>query len=99
MKKIILTFASAVLLLASCGKSELCGCVDTRLSMLKELKEAGMDDDAKRDEIREKYEKDRKKCSDLAKDKSKEEVKKMEEEMKECGSYEELEKLRKEERD
>jgi hypothetical protein len=93
MKKLILsTTAIVALVLASCGKSEVCGCADTGLAMMKEVKEAGMDL-SKMQAIQDKYKADIEKCEKLGEGKSDEEKKKMEEEMKACDSFKEMETL------
>ncbi len=93
MKKIIVSAAVlAVLVLSSCGKSEVCSCAETGLSMMKELKESKMDQ-AKMEEIQTKYKADMEKCQKMNDGKSDEERKAMETEMKECDSYKELEAL------
>ncbi len=94
MKKVILSFSAAAMLLASCGGSEICSCADTMLAMSKEMKSAGSDL-TKMQEIQKKYEADFKKCEELGKGKSKDEQKKMEEELKQCDSYKEMEKMMK----
>lgn len=93
MKKIILsTTMLAVLVLSSCGKSEICDCAEIGLSMMKEAKEANMDP-TKMEAIQEKYKADMDKCEKLDEGKSEEERKAMEKEMKECDSFKELEEL------
>ena len=93
MKKIILSFAALSLVLASCGGSDVCNCADTMLEMSKEMKEV-KGDFTKIEAIQKKYEADFKKCEKLGEGKSEEEIKKMEEELKTCDSYKELEKLK-----
>jgi hypothetical protein len=93
MKKIILTMSVAGLLLASCGKSEVCKCADTLLEMSKEMK--ALDGDfTKMESVMKKYEADMKKCDEMTKDKPEAEQKKFEEELKKCDSFKELEKLK-----
>ena len=93
MKKIILSFAALSLVLASCGGSDVCNCADTWLEMSKEsIKAKG--DFTKIEAIQKKYEADNKKCAKLGEGKSEEEIKKMEEELKACDSYKELEKMK-----
>jgi hypothetical protein len=76
-------------------KSEVCECADTMLSMMKEAKDA-KGDRAIMDEIQEKYKTKMDKCQKLDEGKSDEEKKKMEEEMKACPAYQEVEKIMKE---
>jgi hypothetical protein len=101
MKKTILGAAAVVMLLAaSCGGSEVCDCVELNVSIMKEIKDAKMDP-AKMKDIETKYKADFETCLALrkdksGKDKSEEELKKMEEESKNCDSYSEYEKLTKE---
>jgi len=65
MKKIILSATMlTVLVLASCGKSAVCDCAETGLSMMKEAQEAKMDP-AKMTAIQEKYKGDIEKCEKL----------------------------------
>ena len=75
------------------ASSEICNCVEAQLSMTKEMKEA-KDDTDKAKAIRDKYKDKREKCRELAKDKSEEEIKKMQEAAKNCPASKELEKLR-----
>ncbi|MEN9301586.1 MAG: hypothetical protein RL264_15 [Bacteroidota bacterium] len=95
MKKVILSFSAAALLLASCGGSEVCNCADTMLEMSKEMK-AAKGDFSQYEKIGKKYEADMKKCEKLGEGKSEDEKKKMEEELKACDSYKEMEKMMKE---
>ena len=101
MKKTILGAAAVVMLLAaSCGGSEVCDCVELNVAIMKEVKDAKMDPSKMKD-IEAKYKEDYEKCIALrkdksGKDKSDEELKKMEEETKKCDSYPEMEKLSKE---
>lgn len=96
MKKIIFSAtAVAALFLTSCGGSEVCGCADTGLAMMKEAKEAG-NDMTKLNAIQDKYKADIEKCEKLDEGKSEEEKKAMETELKECDSYKEMEELTKE---
>ena len=95
MKKIILSFAALSLVLASCGGSDVCNCADTMLEMSKEMKEV-KGDFTKIEAIQKKYEEDFKKCEKLGEGKSEDEKKKMEEELKACDSYKEMEKMMKE---
>ena len=92
MKKIILSFAALSLVLASCGGSDVCNCADTMLEMSKEMKEV-KGDFTKIEAIQKKYEEDFKKCEKLGEGKSEDEKKKMEEELKACDSYKEMEKM------
>ncbi|NBX38749.1 MAG: hypothetical protein EBR54_04965 [Flavobacteriia bacterium] len=92
MKKMIVIGAAMLVLLVSCGKSGVCGCADTMLSMSKDMKSAGADMD-KMAEIQKKYESDVQKCKELGEGKSIEEKMKMEAELKECDSFKEMEKM------
>ena len=92
MKKIILSFAALSLVLASCGGSDVCNCADTMLEMSKEMK-AVKGDFTKIESIQKKYEADFKKCEKLGEGKSEDEKKKMEEQLKACDSYKEMEKM------
>ncbi len=92
MKKIILSFAALSLVLASCGGSDVCNCADTMLEMSKEMKDV-KGDFTKIEAIQKKYEADFKKCEKLGEGKSEDEKKKMEEELKACDSYKEMEKM------
>jgi hypothetical protein len=95
MKKIIVsTTMLAVLVLSSCGKSEICNCAETGLSMMKEAKEANMDP-TKMEEIQNKYKADMEKCEKLDEGKTDDEKKAMKEEMEKCPSYKEMEELMK----
>ena len=96
MKKIILSATMlTVLVLASCGKSAVCDCSDTLLSMMKESKESKMDP-AKMTAIQEKYKGDLEKCEKITEGKTEAEIKAMDAEMKECDSFKEMEKMSKE---
>ncbi len=100
--------AFAVVFLASCGGgSDFCGCAETSLEMMKEMKEAG-DDEAKQNEVKEKYKADVEACEKMAEDMQKEmeglsddEKKAKEEEMKKemegCDAYQEMQKMMMEE--
>jgi hypothetical protein len=94
MKKIILSFAALSLVLASCGGSDICNCADTWLEMSKEMKEV-KGDFTKIEAIQKKYEADFKKCEKLGEGKSEAEKTKMQEELKNCDSYKEMEKMMK----
>lgn len=90
MKKVILSIAAASLLLGSCGKSEVCSCVDTTVNMMKDAKDA-KGDMTKLKELEEKYKADVEKCEKLVKA----DKKKFEEEGKKCDGYKEIEKMMK----
>ncbi len=95
MRKIIYNCSAlGILLLFSCGKSEICDCSDKGLAMVKEMKAAGMNP-TKLQEIQNKYKSDLDECEKLDDGKTEEEQKKMVEEMKECESYKEMEKTMK----
>jgi hypothetical protein len=99
MKKLIFCASAALVMLASCGKSEVCDCVDTRVSELKERKESNGDKE-KMKAVREKYKVENEKCEKivekLAKGKSEADLKKLDEELKKCAGWAEMEKLRQE---
>jgi hypothetical protein len=91
-----MAFALIGFLMTSCGGgSEVCGCADTFLAMMKEAKDA-KNDIAKMKSISEKYKDKIDKCDKLGEGKSDDEQKKMKEEMEKCASYKELEKIQKE---
>ena len=94
MKKNILSISALLIVLASCGRSEVCSCSDLMLEMSKEIRQV-KGDYTKTEAIFKKYEADLKKCTKLEEGKSDEEKKKMQEEFKACDSYKELEKLNK----
>ncbi len=89
MKKLIFCASAALVLLASCGKSEVCDCIDTMAEGAKEMNSA-KGDKAKEKVIIDKYKPKMEKCEKLDEGKSEEEKKKMEEEMKKCDGYAEL---------
>jgi ElaB/YqjD/DUF883 family membrane-anchored ribosome-binding protein len=95
MKKVILSAAAALVLLASCGKSEVCECIDTAANVMKESKEA-KGDMTKIKALQEKYKSQEDKCKKVFEKKSDADMKKMEEEAKKCDGYAEMEKMRKE---
>lgn len=81
--------------MASCGKSEVCECVDTSVEAMKEMK-ALNGDATKMKALEEKYKPKMDKCSKLNEGKSDSDKKKMEEEAKKCDGYAELDKMMKE---
>lgn len=85
-------FFLSILLLYACSKGEVCDCVDVGLAMMKEEKAAGKDLD-KLTEIHKKYQSDLEKCEKLDEGRSELEKKEMEEELKQCDSFKELEAL------
>lgn len=91
MKSIILLF-SISLLYTSCAKSEVCECVETSLSMMKEEIEAGNDLE-KLTSIHEKYSPEMERCERLEEGRSEKERKAMEVELKECDAFKEMESL------
>jgi len=91
MKKLIFCASAALVLLASCGKSETCNCVDTLLTMSKEAKAAN-GDMAKIKSIQDKNKEAMDKCDKLIKA----DRKKFEEDAKKCDGYAELDKMMKE---
>jgi hypothetical protein len=90
-----MAFAFIGFLMTSCGESEICNCVSTELSMLKEIKEANAEGD-KMDKIEEKYNEKSEKCSNLVREMSKDERKKLQEASEKCPEFKEAEKLREE---
>ena len=95
MKKVILSAAAALVLLASCGKSEVCKCNDTKISVLKEM--VGVKgDQAKIGAILDKNKAAIEKCGKAFEGKSDADKKKLEDEEKKCDGYAEGEKLMKE---
>ena len=93
--KTLMAFAVIGFLMTSCGESEICSCVSTELSMLKEIKEANSDRD-KMDKIEEKYKEKSEKCSNLVREMPKDERKKLQEASEKCPEFKEAEKLREE---
>jgi hypothetical protein len=91
MKKVILSAAAALVLLASCGKSEVCDCVDTAINMSKEA-DAAKEDMTKIKAIQDKNKAAIDKCVKL----NEKDSKKFEEDMKKCDNYAEMEKMMKE---
>ena len=94
MKKNILSISALLIVLASCGRSAVCSCSDSMLEMSKEMRQV-KGDYTKIEAIQKKYEADLKKCEKLGEGKSDEEKKKIQEELKSCDSYKEIEKLMK----
>lgn len=94
MKKNILSISALLIVLASCGRSEVCSCSDSMLELLKEMRQV-KGDYTKIEAIQKKYEADFKKCEKLEEGNSVEEKKKLQEEFKACDSYKEIEKLMK----
>ncbi len=95
MKKLILCASAALVMLASCGKSEVCECIDTSVSVIKESKEA-KGDEAKMKALKEKYKSQEEKCKKVFDKKSEADMKKLEDEAKKCDGYAEMEKMRNE---
>ncbi len=96
LTKTLLAVAVSAFLFTSCaGGSEVCGCADTMLSMMKDYKAANKDE-AKMKAIEEKYKDKVEKCKKLDEGKSDDDKKKMDEEMKKCPSFIEAEKIAKE---
>jgi len=96
MKKIIVSTAIlAVLIVTSCGKSEVCNCASIGLEMIKEARDVKMDP-AKLEGIQEKYKAGFEKCQKLDEGKTEEQKKAMEKELKECADFKEMEKISKE---
>lgn len=95
MKKLIFCASAAFVLLTSCGKSEVCDCIDTAVNIQKEL-QAAKGDKTKEKAIEDKYKSDDEKCKKVFDKKTEEEFKKLEAEVKKCDSYPEMEKMMKE---
>ena len=94
--KTLMAFALIGFLMTSCGGgSEVCGCADTMLAMMKEAK-GNMNDKDKMEALKKKYEAKIEKCEKMSEGKSDEEKKKMEEEMKNCPASKQAEELMKE---
>ena len=86
--KTLMAFALIGFLMTSCGGgSEVCGCADTMLAMMKEAK-GNMNDKDKMEALKKKYEAKIEKCEKMSEGKSDEEKKKMEEEMKNFAIHE-----------
>ena len=97
MKKLIFCASAAIVMLASCGKSEVCNCVDTASNMIKEAKAASADTNmvtkmAKIKSIQDKNKEAMDKCEKL----NKADSKKFDDEAKKCDGYAEMEKMRNE---
>jgi hypothetical protein len=91
-----MAFALIGFLMTSCGGgSEVCGCADTMLAMMKEAK-GNMNDKDKMEALKKKYEAKIEKCEKMSEGKSDEEKKKMEEEMKNCPAAKQADELMKE---
>jgi len=69
-----------------------CDCLDMSIAIMNEMKDCG-EDMEKQKEIESKYIEDIKKCQALGEGKTEEELKAMEEDMKECPSYQEMEEM------
>ena len=93
MKKLFVSVGvMSAMFLASCGGgSDVCDCADMSVAMMNEMK--GLEDMAKITEITEKYAAQAEKCEKMGEDKSDEELKAMEEEMKGCASFKEMENM------
>jgi hypothetical protein len=84
MKKIILSATLlSLLVLASCGKSAVCECIEKESESRKEMTEA-KGDAAKMDAVREKYKGDMETCQKLGEGKTEEERNALAEEAKAC---------------
>lgn len=93
MKKLTYLLALTIFIgLSSCGGSEICNCADTYLEVTKEYKEAGTDSN-KFNAIEEKYKEDLATCEKLSVGKTPEELMKMQETLKECESFKEMQKM------
>lgn len=82
MKKVLLSAVAAGFLLASCG-SDVCDCVNGMEEMGKKMEEAKGDEE-KMKKIQEEYKDLLDKCEKLGEGKSEDEMKKLEEEAKNC---------------
>lgn len=93
MKKLFVSAGVvSAMFLASCGGgSDVCDCADMSVAMMNEMK--GLEDMAKITEITEKYAAQAEKCEKMGEGKSDEELKAMEEEIKGCASFKEMEKM------
>ena len=93
MKKLFVSAGViSAMFLASCGGgSGVCDCADMSVAMMNEMK--GIEDMAKMMEITEKYAAQAEKCEKMGEGKSEEELKAMEEEMKGCASFKEMENM------
>jgi len=91
MKKLFVSAGViSAMFLASCGGgSEICDCADMSKAMMEEMAADGADFAA----ITEKYKAEAEKCEKLGEGKTDEEMKAMEEEMKGCDSFKEMEKM------
>ena len=94
MKKLFVSAGViSAMFLASCGGgSGVCDCADTAVAMMNEMKDLDGDME-KMTAITEKYADDMKNCEAMEDGKSEEELKAMDEEMKGCASYKEMEKM------
>ncbi len=93
--KTLMAFALIGFLMTSCGGgSEVCGCADTALAMMKEAKDTKMDPE-KIKAIQEKYKEKLDKCEKIMRPESEEARKKVEEELKNCSASKEADKLMK----
>ena len=101
MKKLFVSAGIvSAMFLASCGEksSEICDCVwlrkkTTDMSVARMIEMKGIEDMDKITEITEKYAAQAEKCKQMGEGKSEEELKAMKEEMKECASFKEMEKM------
>jgi hypothetical protein len=93
MKKLIFCASAALVMLASCGKSEVCECIDGMASATKEM-QAAKGDETKLKAIQEKFKSTEDKCRKLGEGKSDADKKKLEDEAKKCEGYAEMEKMR-----
>ena len=95
MKKLTYSLALTMfIVLSSCGGSEICNCADTWLEVTKEMKAAGTDTD-KLKSIQGKHKEDLAKFEKLGKGKTPGELKKMEDILKECPAFKEMQKMSK----
>jgi hypothetical protein len=94
MKKLFVSAGViSAMFLASCGGgSGVCDCADMAVAMMNEMKDLDGDME-KMTAITENYADDMKKCEAMEDGKSEEELKAMEEEMKGCASFKEMEKM------
>jgi len=94
MKKLFVSAGViSAMFLASCGGgSDICDCADMSVAMMNEMQALGGDME-KMTEITEKYAAQAEKCEKMGEGKSDEELKTMEEEMKGCAAFKEMENM------
>ena len=95
MKKLFLLLLILPFFMNAQSQTEICGCADIMLAMMKEAK-GNMNDKDKMEALKKKYEAKIEKCEKMSEGKSDEEKKKMEEEMKNCPAAKQADELMKE---